>query len=251
MTAEDQCGKVFTLSTVTDEEPSLVDSSDDSKSRFPETTEEAREHKYGGEPLKDMSSNIESRDELISQCQNVTLPSNNRPWKDGIPSAPIPETNTTEVFHRRNDTSDDSGIRTQMKAVKSYTTRYTNSETVRTSGFLTNDYSDESIGRDNRCSLSTVQKAQQPVTAVQQNRCIEPTVVNSVSIDKCLVTNKPELTKQHSSQTSNKWLSSTLSRFTSSMLGSASKNKTGEEFDGNINPNSPNIFVKPEFNFFL
>ena len=122
---------------------------------------------------------------------------------------------------------------------------------VQTSRLVGNDASDESICRNNRCSLSTDQDAQQLVTAVWQDRCIEPTVVNSANIDKCPVTNKHKLTKQRPFQMSNQWLSSTLSRFTSSVLGTSSKNKTGEELEGNINSNNPNIFVKPEFNFFL
>ena len=107
--ADDQCGEVFTLSTVTDEEPSLFDSSNESKSRFQVTTEETREHKYGGELLKDVSIDIDSCDESISRRQNITLPSNSRLRMDGTLSVSVPETRT-EVSHRQNDTRDDSGI---------------------------------------------------------------------------------------------------------------------------------------------
>ena len=247
-TADNQCGKVFMLSTVADEEPTLVDSSDKSRNRFQVTTEEAREHKYGAELLKDVSSDIDSCDESISRRQNITLHSNGRTRKDGTPSVSQTE---PDVFHRQNGISDDSRNRTQMKAVNFSNTGCKSSEMVQTSRLVGNDASDESTCQNNRCSLSTDQNAQQLVTAVQQDRCIEPTVVNSVSIDKCLVTNKHEFSKQDSFQMSNQWLSSSLSRFTSSVLGTSSKNKTGKELQGNINLNNTNIFVKPEFNFFL
>ena len=185
-TADDQCGEVFMLSTVADEEPTLVDSSDESRNQFQVTTEESREHKYGGELLKDVYSDMDSCNKSTSQRQNVTLHNNGGIRNHGAP--PVPETRT-EVFHRQNDTSNDLGNPTQMKAVNPRNTGCKDSEMVQTSPLGVNDFSNESICRDNRCSLSTDQNAQQPVTAVQQDRCIEPTVVNSVRIDKCLVTN--------------------------------------------------------------
>ena len=224
VTKDVQCGEVFMLSTVAYEEPTLVDPSDESRNRFQVMTEGEWEHKYGGELLKDVYGHIDSCDESTSRRQNVTLNSNGRKRKDGTP--PVSETRT-EVFHKHSDTSDDSGIRTQMKAVNFCITGCKNSDMVQTTRLVGNDVSDESTCRNNRCSLSTDQNAQQPVTAVQQDRCIEPTVVNSVSIDKCLVTNKHELSKQDPFQMSNQWLSSTLSRFTSSMLGTSSKIKRG------------------------
>ena len=248
VTTDIQSAEVFTLSTVADEEPTLVDSSDESRNRFQVMTEETREHKYGGELLKDVYGHIDPCDASTSRRQNVTLHSSGRTRKDGTP--PVSETRT-EVFHKQSDTGDDSGIQTQMETVNFCNTGCRNSEMVQTSRLVDNSASDESTCRNNRCSLSTVQNAQQPVTAVQQDRCIEPTMVNSVSIDKCLVTNKLELSKQDPFQMSNQWLSSTFSRFTSSVLGTSSKNKTGEELEGNTNSNNPNIFIKPEFNFFL
>ena len=157
------------------------------------------------------------------------------------------------------DTNDDSKNRMQAEATdslseenrKSQHTESTNAEVLQPSRSVMNNFSDESRCQNNSCPSSTDQHAQQLVTSVLQNRCIEPTVANSCGIDKCLATNKHELTKQHSTQTSNQWLSKTFSRFTSSVLGKT-KNKTGEEFVGNINPNSnSNITIKPEFNFFL
>ena len=109
------------------------------------------------------------------------------------------------------------------------------------------DYNDKSRSRSDRCSMSRAreQEAQHLLTSV------ESTVVNKQDIDKCPETNKPGLAKQGSSKTSNKWLSNTFSRLTSSVLG---KNKVGKDFEfmenSNAN-NSQNVLFKPQFNFFL
>ena len=113
------------------------------------------------------------------------------------------------------------------------------------------DTNDESKGRSDRCSMSTDQHPQQPVTPVGQGRNIEPTVVNMHDIDKCLATNKHEFSTQHSIQTNNQWLFSAFSKFTSNVLGK-NTNNVREEFAENINANcNSNTAFKPEFNFFL
>ena len=113
------------------------------------------------------------------------------------------------------------------------------------------DTNNESRGRGNRCSMSMNQHSQQPVTSVGQGRNIEPTVVNTHGIDKCLATNKHEFSTQHSIQASNQWLFSAFSKFTSNVLGN-NTNKVGEEFAENIKANcNSNPAFKPEFNFFL
>ena len=113
------------------------------------------------------------------------------------------------------------------------------------------DSSDESRSRRDSCSMSESmnhdQHAQLPDT---QDRCMRSTVLSTGNIDKCLVTNKQSVTKQHSVLMANEWLSSTFSRFTSSVLGN-SKNSTGKEFVENTNAVSNQVNLKPEFNFFL
>ena len=150
-----------------------------------------------------------------------------------------PDANTEDT-HSQLDTNDNSRSRRQE-----------NGEVVQTPGSGVGNYGEESRSRCNRCSMSTDQHLQQPVTSVVQGRNIEPTVVNMHDIDKCLATNKHEPPKQHSIQMGNQWLFSTLSRFTSSVLGK-STNKIREEFVENINANgNSNLNLKPEFNFFL
>ena len=119
VTTDVQCGEVFMLSTVAYEEPTLVDSSDESRNRFQVRTAEAWECKYGGELLKDVYGHIDSCDTSTSHHQNVTLHSNGRTRKDGTP--PVSETRT-EVFHKHSNTSDDSGIQTQMETVNFWNT---------------------------------------------------------------------------------------------------------------------------------
>ena len=102
-------------------------------------------------------------------------------------------------------------------------------------------------------SVSNDQHAQLPDTCVPQGRCMRSTLISTGNIDKCLVTNKQSVFKQHPVLMGNQWLSSTFSWFTSGMLGiSKSKNSTGKEAVENTNAvNNPIIIAKPEFNFFL
>ena len=90
---------------------------------------------------------------------------------------------------------------------------------------------------------------QQPAPSVAQNRCIEPTTVNMDDNDKCLVTNKCVLTKQHSTLMGNQWLSNAFSRFASSVLGKSNEEKV-DYINVDSNPNSKSK-SKPDFYFFL
>ena len=112
------------------------------------------------------------------------------------------------------------------------------------------DPDEESRCRQARCSMSTDQQMQQPVTPVVQSGSVGPTVVNIQDVDKCLVTNKHTNVKQDFTSMSNQWLSSTFSIITSGILGK-NKTKTGKEFSENVNTNSKTMVFKPEFNFFL
>ena len=89
--------------------------------------------------------------------------------------------------------------------------------------------SDESESRDDRCSMSGIQQAEQLATPVIQGGSIDTTVVNKHDIDECCVTNKCKCSKQHSRQMSNQWLSNTFSMITSGILGK-SKNTKGKDF---------------------
>ena len=113
------------------------------------------------------------------------------------------------------------------------------------------DPSDNSTSRDNRCSVSSPQQPEQPVTPAMQSGSIDTTVVNKRDIDECCVTNKCECSKQDSKQMSNQWLSNTFSMITSGILGK-SKIEKGKVLTENVDVNSNTKLVfKPEFNFFL
>ena len=113
------------------------------------------------------------------------------------------------------------------------------------------DTNDESRGRDNRWFVSKDQHSQQLVVSASQDRNVESTVVNMHDIDKCRTANKNEPLTQHSSPTSNQWLFSAFSKFTSNVLGKSNKTLR-EDFTENIHANcNLNPAFKPEYNFFL
>ena len=108
-----------------------------------------------------------------------------------------------------------------------------------------------STSRDDRCSISGIQQAEQLATPVIKGGGIDTTVVNKHDIDGCCVTNKCECSKQNSRQMSNQWLSNTFSMITSGILGK-SKNPKGKDFTESADANSnAKLIFKPEFNFFL
>ena len=240
------------------------DTCDESRSRFSDVLERTidskkagplQQHKEGGNVIN--SNDIDNTMGISSDSNKETTTWTCRPPLWMISGSTQPALNPECKF----DTNDDSRNRRQARptdpmhekkekplgAVKS------DAQPSQASREVVNDSSNKSRCRNNSSYVSTDQKAQQLVTCVSQNRCIEPTVVNSCSIDECLATNKFEFHKQDPTPMSNKWLSNTLLRFTSSVLGkSNAKNKTGEESIGNINPNSHlNVNIKLEFNFFL
>ena len=144
---------------------------------------------------------------------------------------------TQKVLKKRNDVVD--------------VTKQGNVERLWTSSSMKSKLSEESKSRQDRCSMSTYQQMQQPVTPVVENGGIEPTMVNTQDIDECLVTNKCEHSKQDSKQMSKQWLSNTFSMITSGILGK-SKIKMGEEVRENVDTiNKTKLVFKPEFNFFL
>ena len=99
--------------------------------------------------------------------------------------------------------------------------------------------------------MSKDQHPQQLVTSAGQDRNVGSTVVNMHDIDKCQTTNKNEPLTQHSSPTSNQWLFSAFSKFTSNVLGKGTITPR-EDFTENIHANcNSNPAFKPEYNFFL
>ena len=113
------------------------------------------------------------------------------------------------------------------------------------------DANNESRDRDNRWCMSKDQHPQQLVTSAGQDRNVGSTVVNMHDIDKCRTTNKNEPLTQHSSPTSNQWLFSAFSKFTSNILGKGTITPR-EDFTENIHANcNSNPAFKPEYNFFL
>ena len=130
-------------------------------------------------------------------------------------------------------------------------TEQANVEELWTSSLMKSELSDQFRSRQDRCSVSTYQQTQQPVTPVVESGCIEPTRVNIHDIDECLVTNKCQCSKQDSKHLSNQWLSNTFSLITSGILGK-SKIKKGKEVTENVDTDSKiKLVFKPEFNFFL
>ena len=113
------------------------------------------------------------------------------------------------------------------------------------------DTNDESRDRDNRWCMSKDQHPQQLGTSAGRDRNVGSTVVNMHDIDKCRATNKNEPLTQHSSPTSNQWLLSAFSKFTSNVLGKGNITPR-EDFTENIHANcNSNPAFKPEYNFFL
>ena len=113
------------------------------------------------------------------------------------------------------------------------------------------DVSKSSTSRNDRCSMSYQQQAEQLATPVMQGGCIDTTVVNKHDVDGCCVTNKCNCFEQDSRQMSNQWLSNTFSMITSGILGK-SKTAAGKDSKENVDANSNTKLVfKPEFNFFL
>ena len=95
---------------------------------------------------------------------------------------------------------------------------------------LASDSCDESRCRGNRRLRSGNQNVQPPAILVVQNRCIEPTTVNSTLMG-------------------NQWLSNAFSRFASSVLGKSNEGKV-DNTNVDSNPNSRSN-SKLDFNFFL
>ena len=243
--------------------PTVVNYSDESRSRSEHV--QMAEHKSIEKPFDQMRrcGEIDSCDESKNREQYRVL-------RIGVSDtiAPAHDTNI-DVNHSTEKQTYKSGLaemcdsRQKLGGIKARTkddsksplqcTVNENVEGLHTSKTSVNDCSDESRHRDNSCCVSTSQSTQQPGSSVEQNRCIEPTMVNSGGIDECPVTNKCELHKQHSIQTSTKWLSNTLSKFTSKVLGKTrNKNTTGEELVENINTKfNPNLTPTSEFTFFL
>ena len=81
------------------------------------------------------------------------------------------------------------------------------------------DQDEESRSRQARCSMSTDQQLQQPVTPGVQDESVDATVVNRHDVDKYLVTNKHTNVKQDSISVSNQWLSNAFSKITFGCLG--------------------------------
>ena len=128
-------------------------------------------------------------------------------------------------------------------------TRHENIEQLGNSGPTVCDPDDESRCRQARCSMSTDQQMQQPVTPVVQSGSIDTTVLNTWDVDKCLVTNKHTNVKQESISMSNQWLSNAFSKITFG-IWDKSKIKTGTEVTENVNTNTKTkLNSMPEFNF--
>ena len=81
--------------------------------------------------------------------------------------------------------------------------------------------------------MSVSRNAHQPVTSVNQNRCIESTMVK----------------KHDNNIMGNQWLSSPFSRFTSRVLRKSNEDKM-DNISADPNPNATPI-LKSDFNFFL
>ena len=95
------------------------------------------------------------------------------------------------------------------------------------------DSCEESRRQSNRCCMSVSRNAYQRVTSVNQNRCIESTTV----------------IKHDNNIMGNQWLSSTFSKFTSSVLWKSNEGKV-DNISVDSYPNSTSI-LKSDFNFFL
>ena len=230
-----------------------IDTIDESRSREPviEMSEEAEICTLDSTELQREPMEIDTSDESRSRQDIVTTQDNHEK----------PQRSTIQVLgHNANDDVNDESRTRRYRSVLTVMCgqgqRATNSDDDKNHGDNTTvqiskifDSGDESRRRGDSCSMSEYknedQRAPLPDTCVPQDRCMKSTVLSTGNIDNCLATNKQGLAKQSSVLMGNKWLSSTFSRFTSSVLGtSKSKNSTGEEFMENTNAASNQVIHK-------
>ena len=130
---------------------------------------------------EDTDTNVDASDESKGQTYNSTLT--------------VMCGSTPRIPNADADTNENSRSRGLKKG-----------EMVQTSRPAGCDDSDKSRSRCNRCSTSTYQQQQRPVTSMVQSAHVGPTAVNMHDIDGCLATNKCKVSKQHSIEINNQGL---------------------------------------------
>ena len=207
------------------EKSSDIDTGDDSTSRL-QTKEQGIQCKHGAQFTKlnnddDVDTGVEVRIQLQGAVLTVTQegPEHNHRYVDNTDASKSRQMNQENRVSKWSSDCKASRQGVQLLTLKKFTVDI--------------DSCEESRRQSNRCCMSVSRNAHQLVTSVNQNRCIESTTVN----------------KHDNNIMGNQWLSSALSKFTSSILRKSNEGKV-DNISVDSNPNSTSI-LNSDFNFFL
>ena len=207
------------------EKSSDIDTGDDLTSRL-QMKEQGIQCKHGAKFTKlnnddDVDTGIEMRIQSQGAVLTVTQegPEHNHTYVDNTDTSKSRHMNQENRVSKWSSDCKASRQGVQVLTVKKFTVDI--------------DSCEESRRRSNRCCMSVSRNAHQPVTSVNQNRCIESTTIN----------------KHDNNIMGNQWLSSAFSKFTSSILWKSNEG-TVDNISVDSNPNSTSI-LNSDFNFFL
>ena len=207
------------------EKSSDIDTGDDSTSRL-QMKEQGIQCKHGAKFTKlnnddDVDTGVEVRIQSQGAVLTVTQegPEHNHTYVDNTDVSKSRHMNQENRVSKWSSDCKASRQGVQVLTLKKYTVDV--------------DSCEESRCQSNRCCMSVSRNAHQPITSVNQNRCIESTTVN----------------KHNNNIMGNQWLSSAFSKFTSSILRKSNKGKV-DNISVDSYPNSTSI-LKSDFNFFL
>ena len=176
------------------EKSSDIDTGDDSTSRL-QMKEQGIQCKHSAKFTKlNNDDDIDTGIEVRIQSQGAVLivtqegPEHNHTYVDNTDASKSRHMNQENHVSKWSSDCKASRQGVQVLTLKKYTVDV--------------DSCEESRRQSNRCCMSVSRNAHQPVTSVNQNRCIESTTVN----------------KHDNNIMGNQWLSSAFSKFTSSIL---------------------------------
>ena len=205
------------------EKSSNIDYGDDSTSRL-QTKEQGIQCKHGAQFTKlNNDDNIDTGVEVRIQSQGAVLtqkgPKHNHRYVNYTNASKSRQMKQENRVSKCSSDCKASRQGVHLLTLKNFTVNI--------------DSCEESRRQSNRYCMSVSRNAHQPVTSVNQNRCIESTTVN----------------KHDNNIMGNQWLSSAFSRFTSSVLRKSIEGKV-DNISVDSNPYSTSI-LNSEFNFFL
>ena len=175
------------------EKSSDIDTGDDSTSRL-QMKEQGIQCKHGAQFTKlNYDDDVDTGIEVRIQSQGVVLtvtqegPEHNHRYVDNTDALKSRQMNQENSVSKCSSDCKASRQGVQLLTLKKFT--------------MDIDSCEESRRQSNRCCMSVSRNAHQPVTSVNQNRCIESTTVN----------------KHDNNIMGNQWLSSAFTKFTSSV----------------------------------